>query len=75
MFLKLSQMSYIKYFLEDISPFVGSLVLLFWTSDVCPGFQSHGGSPRLRASLLKYYGLQMIVAQFAKCFCEVSSPL
>ena len=32
--------------------FVGPLVLLFWTSgDVCPGFQSQGGFPRLRASL------------------------
>ena len=32
--------------------FVGPLVPLFWTSgDVCPGFQSQGGFPRLHASL------------------------
>ena len=32
-------------FLEDISPFCGPLVPLFWTSgDICPGFQSQGGS-------------------------------
>ena len=31
--------------------FVGPLIPLFWTSDdVCPGFQSQGGFPRLRAS-------------------------
>ena len=32
---------------------MGSLTPLFWTSasgDVCPGFQSQGGFPRLRAS-------------------------
>ena len=30
--------------LEDISPFVGSLIPLFWTSgEICPGFQSQGG--------------------------------
>ena len=34
-----------KYFLEDISPFVGPLMTLLWTScDVCPGFQSQDGS-------------------------------
>ena len=38
-------LSFISNFLEDVSPFVGSLVSLFWTScDVCPGFQSCGGS-------------------------------
>ena len=32
--------------------FVGPLIALFWTSgDVCPGFQSQGGFPRLHASL------------------------
>ena len=31
--------------LEGISPFCGATEPLFWTSsDVCPGFQSHGGS-------------------------------
>ena len=31
--------------------FVGPLIPLFWTSgDVCPGFQSQGGFPHLRAS-------------------------
>ena len=31
--------------------FVGPLIPLFWTSgDVCPGLQSQGGFPRLRAS-------------------------
>ena len=31
-------------FLEDISPFYGPLMPLFWTSgDVCPGFQSQNG--------------------------------
>ena len=30
---------------------MGPLIPLFWTSgDVCPGFQSQGGFPRLRAS-------------------------
>ena len=32
--------------------FVGPLIPLFWSSgDVCPGFQSQGGFPHLRASL------------------------
>ena len=32
-------------FLKDISIFEGPLILMFWTSgDVCPGFQSQGGS-------------------------------
>ena len=31
--------------LEDIGPFRGATVTLFWTSgDVCPGFKSQGGS-------------------------------
>ena len=38
--------------MEDISPFSGPLVPLVWTfANVCPGFQSHGGFPRLQASL------------------------
>ena len=38
-------------FLEDISTFVGPLTPLFLTSgDVCPGFQSQGGSPHLHVS-------------------------
>ena len=33
------------FFLENISLFVGPLIPLFWTSgDICPGFQSQGGS-------------------------------
>ena len=37
-----------KFFLEDISPFVGTLILLFWTSgDVFSGFQSQSGQPYL----------------------------
>ena len=37
------------YFLKEI---LGSLKSLFWSSsDVCPGFQSQGGIPRLCASL------------------------
>ena len=36
----------------DIISFVGLLIPLFWTScDVCPGFQSQGGSPHLHALL------------------------
>ena len=36
---------------EDIGPFMGLLILLFWTfGDVCPGFQSQCGFPFLRAT-------------------------
>ena len=36
--------------LEDISPFCGPLIILFWTSgDIFSGFQSQGGSPHLHA--------------------------
>ena len=35
-------------FPEDISPFCGALIPLFWTiGDVCPGIQSQSGSPSL----------------------------
>ena len=38
-------------FLEDISPFYGPLIPVFWTSgDVCPGFQGHRASSHLLAS-------------------------
>ena len=38
-------MIFLKKNLEDISPFVGPLIPSFLTSgDVCPGFQSQGGS-------------------------------
>ena len=37
--------------LEDMSPFVGLLISLFWTfGDICPGFLSHGRFPCLHAS-------------------------
>ena len=44
--------SFLKKYLEDISPLVGLLIPLFWTSgDVCPGFQSLGSVPCLHVSL------------------------
>ena len=37
---------FFKKKLEDISPFVGSLIALFWTSvDVSSGLQSQSGQP------------------------------
>ena len=40
--------SFFKNFLENISPFVGPLIPLFWTSgDVSSGFQSQNGQPYL----------------------------
>ena len=37
--------------------FAGPLIPLFWTSgDICPGFQSQGGFPHLRASSPVYNG-------------------
>ena len=42
-----------KEILEDIPPFCGPLISLFWTSgDICSGFQNQSGSSTLRASLL-----------------------
>ena len=47
----------LKY-LEDISPFCGSLIPLFWTSgDVCPGFQSQCGSSHFHASSPAHNGI------------------
>ena len=44
--------------LEGISPFVGATDALFWTSgDVCPEFQSQGGSPYLHALSPAHDGL------------------
>ena len=37
---------FLKKFLEDISPFVGPQITLFWTSgDVSSGLQSQSGQP------------------------------
>ena len=42
---------FFKIFCRTQVLFVGPLIPLFWTSgDVCPGFQSQGGFPHLRAS-------------------------
>ena len=39
-----------NFFVGHMSLFAGPLIPLFWTSgDICPGFQSQGGFPRLRA--------------------------
>ena len=39
-----------KYIFEDIGPFCGSIDAPFGTSgDICPAFQSHGGSLNLHA--------------------------
>ena len=37
--------------------FVGPLIPLFWTSDICPEFQSHGGSPHLHSLSPAYNGI------------------
>ena len=43
---------FLKIFCRTHVLFAGPLIPLFWTSgDVCPGFQSQGGFPHLRASL------------------------
>ena len=45
-FLKFSIFLFFKQFLEDINPFCGPLILLFWTSsDVSSMFQSQSGQP------------------------------
>ena len=48
---------FFKNFCRTQVLFVGPLIPLFWTSgDVCPGFQSQDGFPRLRASLPVHNG-------------------
>ena len=52
------------HFLEDISPFVGPLIPLFWTSgDVCPGSERQGGFPWLHASSLVSNGLLRLTSR------------